>query len=347
MNSKISTQKKIEFFEDDWGKTGLLKHEDGLETLWQRQDDLGKGFIREIEVRPGLKLLIRDFQPREHLVAKFEIEDSPLGFGFCLSGNVQNTISQGKTRKQRIVSKPGESYVSFFPKSLGTTKYPAAQPVLTVGIFVDRPILNVLLKGGAKNIPYDFKKIMDGSSDNSYNRIGSMTASMQMAVHQLLNCPYLGSLKQMYIESKAVEIITHLLAQLVFEEFNPHIDRPLRPNIMERICEARDIVGRNLQNPLSLLELARQVGINDCDLKRGFRQMFGITVFGYLCTKRMEQARRLLHEGKMNVTEVACEVGYLSLSQFARAFKKQFGAKPSAYLTEMKEKASSSSSIRF
>jgi AraC-like DNA-binding protein len=292
-------------------------------------------------------LIIRDFQPRENLVEKVEVEDSPLGIGFCLSGNIQNTVSQGQARKARIVSKPRESYVSFSPKSLVTVEYLAVQPVFTIGIFIDQPILNIFLEGQPESIPYDFKKIMDGSSENFYNRIGSMTASMQMAVHQLLNCQYLGQLKQMYIESKVVEIITHLLAQLVFAGFNPHIDRPLRPDIMERIREARNIVDCNLQNPPSLLEIARQVGLNDCYLKRGFRQMFGTTIFGHLLTQRMEQARRLLQEGKMNVTEVAYEVGYSSLSQFARAFKKQFGAKPSACLAEMKEKAFSHSSIRF
>jgi AraC-like DNA-binding protein len=75
--------------------------------------------------------------------------------------------------------------------------------------------------------------------------------------------------------------------------------------------------------------------------------MFGTTIFGHLHTQRMEQARRFLQEGKMNVTEVADEVGYSSLSQFTRAFNKQFGTKPSACLTEMKEKAASLSSVRF
>ncbi len=51
---------------------------------------------------------------------------------------------------------------------------------------------------------------------------------------------------------------------------------------------------RNISNPPSLIELARQVGINECTLKRGFRQIFGNTMFGYLHDYRMEQARQLL-----------------------------------------------------
>jgi hypothetical protein len=82
--------------------------EDGFEKYWEWPEEIGKGFVREIDIRPGLKLMIRDFQPRENLVEKVEVENSPLGIGFCLSGNIQNTVSQGKTQKQRIVSKRGK-----------------------------------------------------------------------------------------------------------------------------------------------------------------------------------------------------------------------------------------------
>lgn len=346
MSQTISIEKKNELFEN-FQKTGFANHIDNFETIVELPQAIGKGFVREIDIRPGLQLMIRNLQARQNLVEKFEVENSPLGLGFCLSGNIQNTVSQGQARKARIVSKPMGSYVSFSPKSLVTVEYLTVQPVFTIGIFIDQPVLNIFLEGQPESIPYDFKKIMDGSSENFYNRIGSMTASMQMAVHQLLNCPYLGQLKQMYIESKVVEIITHLLAQLVFAEFEPAGYPPLHPDIMERVREAGNIVDCNLQNPPSLLELARQVGLNDCYLKRGFRQMFGTTVFGHLHTQRMEQARRFLQEGKMNVTEVAYEVGYSSLSQFARAFKKQFGTNPSDFYAEMKRKAVSPSSSRF
>jgi AraC family transcriptional regulator, transcriptional activator of the genes for pyochelin and ferripyochelin receptors len=87
-----------------------------------------------------------------------------------------------------------------------------------------------------------------------------------------------------------------------------------------------------MDEPPSLLTLARQVGLNDFKLKRGFRQVFGTTVFGYLHEHRMERARQLLEERRLNVTAVACTVGYANPSHFAGAFKRKFGVNPSAYL---------------
>jgi AraC family transcriptional activator of pyochelin receptor len=84
-----------------------------------------------------------------------------------------------------------------------------------------------------------------------------------------------------------------------------------------------------MKQPPSLMELARQVGLNDFKLKMGFRRVFGKTVFGYLHELRMERSRLLLEEGKMNVKEVSYAVGYMDSGRFSDAFKKQFGVRPS------------------
>ncbi len=67
-------------------------------------------------------------------------------------------------------------------------------------------------------------------------------------------------------------------------------------------------------------------------LKRGFRQVFGTTVFGYLHHYRLEQARQLLEAGDMNITETAHAIGFADRSYFAAAFRKKFGLNPSRYL---------------
>ena len=71
-------------------------------------------------------------------------------------------------------------------------------------------------------------------------------------------------------------------------------------------------------------------GFNETLLKGRFRALFGTSVFAYLRQIRMEEARRLLLERHLNVTEVAQRVGYANPSKFAAAFRRQFGKSPSA-----------------
>lgn len=105
----------------------------------------------------------------------------------------------------------------------------------------------------------------------------------------------------------------------------------LNPDQLNRLYIAKDVLLKRADCPPSLMELARQVGLNDYLLKRGFRQVFGMTVFGYLQNYRLEKAKQLLAEQKLTVAGVARAVGYASLSSFTHAFQRKFGMNPKAY----------------
>lgn len=85
----------------------------------------------------------------------------------------------------------------------------------------------------------------------------------------------------------------------------------------ENLCEAHCIAG-----------LARRVYLNECKLKKGFKEHFGMTVIGFLRHKRMEHAWGLLQETEATVIEVANAVGYSNASHFARAFREVHGVNP-------------------
>lgn len=86
---------------------------------------------------------------------------------------------------------------------------------------------------------------------------------------------------------------------------------------------------RNLDRPPSLKALAAQAGMSVSKLKLLFPQVYGITPYAYLRRLRMHKAYTLLTTSGMNVTEVALEVGYSSLSHFSRTFAECYGVFPS------------------
>jgi AraC-like DNA-binding protein len=63
----------------------------------------------------------------------------------------------------------------------------------------------------------------------------------------------------------------------------------------------------------------------------GFQAMYGATPFALLRDLRLEKSRTLLKSQTGNVTQVAMDVGYASLSHFAKAFKKKYGISPKQY----------------
>lgn len=99
---------------------------------------------------------------------------------------------------------------------------------------------------------------------------------------------------------------------------------PLRERKM--LMAARERLVQDLSNPPTLAELARETGLNQLKLKRGFKIMFGHSVYETFQRERMEHALVLLNNHK--VTETAMTLGYSNVSHFSAAFRKQFGILP-------------------
>lgn len=204
----------------------------------------------------------------------------------------------------------------------------AEQVVQAVEIAIAPWLMNQFIQEYEIRFPSEFQPFIDGSFEQPYYQSAPNTPEIEMALHQLLHCPYQGRLRQLYLESKVIELIVLKLAQI--QTTSESSTSVLRGQDRERIHAARTILLSNMEHPPSLLALARQVGLNDYKLKQGFREVFGTTVFGYLRLQRMERARQLLTQGTLSVSEVSRMVGYSSPTQFSLAFKRQFGILPSA-----------------
>lgn len=157
-----------------------------------------------------------------------------------------------------------------------------------------------------------------------------ITAQMDTLVHDIMNCRKTGVLKRLYIESKVLEL---LLLQV--EQFEATLLKKdcscLKEYDIEKIHFAKYLVEQNISNPLSLTELSRKAGVNDFKLKKGFKELFGNTVFGYLHELRMEEAKRLLLDHNMPLAEVSEYCGYDHVQHFSRAFKKKHGVTPGKF----------------
>ena len=62
-----------------------------------------------------------------------------------------------------------------------------------------------------------------------------------------------------------------------------------------------------------------------------FKETTGLKFIGFVARTRIEKARNLLQNPNLRISEVAFEIGFQSLSQFNRTFKKITGRSPSDY----------------
>ena len=154
---------------------------------------------------------------------------------------------------------------------------------------------------------------------------------MNILLQQILQCPYQGIVKRAYLESKVIELIALVLDHEIVIQQGEAKKCSFKPEQLERIHYAKEILLQDLNNPPSLQELSRQAGLNNFMLKQGFRYCFGTSVFAVLRSHRLELAKQLLAQQDITVTEVAYRVGYTNVRSFARAFKRKFGLNPKEY----------------
>lgn len=99
--------------------------------------------------------------------------------------------------------------------------------------------------------------------------------------------------------------------------------------LMERIMKS---VNKNLGNPdFNVEELTNDVGISRAQLHRKMKEITGISAGEFIRNLRLEQAARLIVEGKINITQVAYNVGFNNQTHFSTIFKKHFGMSPTEY----------------
>ena len=97
------------------------------------------------------------------------------------------------------------------------------------------------------------------------------------------------------------------------------------------IWKARKFIEEHSGEELSLKKVAKAVNINWNYLSEKFKQVTGVNFVDYVVHVRFEKARDLLRNPNLRISEIAFTVGFQSLSQFNRVFKKLARKSPSQY----------------
>jgi AraC-like DNA-binding protein len=97
---------------------------------------------------------------------------------------------------------------------------------------------------------------------------------------------------------------------------------------IKQMKKVKHILSTRYSEPLTLKEIAHEVGTNEFSLKKNFKLLFGKTVFQYWTAIKMGMARRWILDSQLNVSEVAEKLGYMHPTHFSAAFKKHFGYLP-------------------
>ena len=145
---------------------------------------------------------------------------------------------------------------------------------------------------------------------------------------------------RVFQEVGARDEFSHLSVEGLLLETVAEISRGARKmNYREpagRLELAKELVQSNLQQPLTLVQIAEHVGLHPVSLAQAFRKTFGCTIGEYVRRLRVEFACRELANQERPISEIADEAGFFDQSHLTRTFKRVLGITPAKLRKELR-----------
>ena len=130
------------------------------------------------------------------------------------------------------------------------------------------------------------------------------------------------------------ELATSISEQFICERIRDSNDRqriPLRQRFgasQPKLVEAVELMENNIEEPMSLDELARHVGISRRQMERIFQKHLNCVPTRYYLELRLQRARELLLRSPKSIVDVAFSCGFVSPPHFSKCYRDYFGKPP-------------------
>lgn len=279
-----------------------------------------KSEFRLLYRQEDMELLVLENASPEPIEIPTQIKRAIIHFYFCVEGSA--VFSFGPHYSREIVHQKNYFFYNPEKEMPFILKVPSGSKmaILTISLeslhqlFIHEP-LPFLKPENVNRIFYDEREI---------------PAHLYVVLNQLFTVHLSITSEKLYFQAKALELLS-----LYFSTKRPNTESCPFLNDEEtvrKIKHAKEHLLKNMENPPNLKDLARFAGLNEYQLKVGFKEIYGNTVYGYLLDHKLDHSRVLLDKGKYQVNQVAYEIGYTNPSHYIAAFRKKFGVTPKKYL---------------
>jgi len=249
-----------------------------------------------------------------------EVSKSRIYFYFCIEGKA--TFEFGPHYSREIQQQ--KNYFFYNPEK-------DLPFILKVAPKTRMITLTISLEGLHKLFVHDALPFLKPENVNrTFYDERDIPAHLYVVLNQLFTIQISQTSEQLYYKAKTLELLS-----LYFSTKRPNTESCPFLNDQEtvrKIKHAKEHLLKNLESPPSLKELARFAGLNEYQLKVGFKEIYGNTVYGYLLDHKLDHSRALLDKRRYQVNEVAYQIGYTNPSHFIAAFRKKYGVTPKKYL---------------
>ncbi|WP_418187212.1 helix-turn-helix domain-containing protein [Aliarcobacter lanthieri] len=275
---------------------------------------IGRDYMEKVHIQDGLLFSKIDYNLIKPIYLEAQKQNERK---FVITISLRGNTNYINIDKKIIPFKEGFTTICLFEDTQGFREFKDKQ-INQVRLILSE---DFLLRNFQKSLveKYFFNKQNLQLLDFSLTSIQS-----QFLINDILNCKLVGELETIYKQGKIFELLSLEISKL---EKNKDIIS-LDDYDKNAILKAKEILLDNLQNPPSIVALAKMVHLSEVKLKKGFKQLYKTSPYQLLLTHKMNIAKNLLQSGEYNINEIALKVGYKFANNFTNAFFKEFKIRP-------------------
>jgi AraC family transcriptional regulator len=262
-----------------------------------------------------------------------------------LSPQFSIRLGDGVRLKWSYSPRADYSIVAVFPGSHGLSARGEPLPADSMAIFLSNPgTSSEVSANGARYVEITVSpsfmataavraRMVSGSAVVSFNR-AYILSDMRFAriVNEItdeLSSEEPG--KEAFLTSLMEQLTINLLRRYTDVRLSNELELSRVGLIDRRVRRAVELMHGNMDRDLPLREIAAAANVSAFHFTRLFKKVIGTTPHAYLGTLRIEQAKLLLADSDLSVTEIGGRVGYPNPSHFTRAFRDATGLSPKAF----------------
>ncbi|HLO81908.1 MAG TPA: AraC family transcriptional regulator [Chitinophagaceae bacterium] len=310
-------------------RLGTVMHKDVLRV----PPALGKGYLRAIRLPNGLSVMVTNMS-MDVDVKLHRLKKMPAFYILAFDEIFIRTRLEHKIDNEKVSINPPIYSVAALHSTLFDTTVIATRGCIisSVRIIFDHRWLaryfgidkeDELL---VKYISLKSKKLTLEPLDTDY----------RMYIEEIYNTDVEDPLYYTILENRVMLLIERFMNRIMDKMDEAEL-KNLKPDDVFRMMEVEaELTKDNVMEPPTVQELSQQFGISQTRLKTMFKEVYGYPIYEYFQRFRMEKARAMLLSGEHSVKETGYQLGYKSLSNFAKAFRQIFEYAPSDIIKALK-----------
>lgn len=315
--------KDFEQMMEDWGKILKVNHDHHLLTL---PASAGSGYLYANNLNEAMSFLVMNVKFHDDVLLDRQPVDEVHLLLYFLHVKVANfheiisdrdKIQYGPNLKRRSIFLSSTNYPLEITYSKGTE-------VQLIGIYFKASLVRKFFK----------RDIYHYLADSSQVRLRDHDRKSSDEENKLIEEIFATDLKhdfgKLVLHNRILLLIEKILNRFLIDEFPGSKAKGIKEEEVNGLKEVESMLSeKELEKFPSIKHLSRIALMSSTKLKKRFKEVYGMKLYEFYNHNRLHKAKQWIENGETNVKEAAYRIGFANLSNFSKAFKKEFGFLPS------------------